>query len=117
MSPSRAPSKTGVAKGTPSRKLWATSSSASSSRSASVFQTDVGPKASLNHLRTTSARASVSEQLADALAEFLRSPAEVRFENLSDVHTRRNAERIQNDFHRRAVRHVRHVFLRERSAR
>jgi hypothetical protein len=36
----------------------------------------------------------------------------VRFENLSDVHTRRNAERVQHDFHRRAIRHVGHVFLR-----
>src|ERR1700690_872568 len=35
----------------------------------------------------------------------------MRFENLTDVHTRRNAERVENDFHGRAVRHVRHVFL------
>ena len=36
----------------------------------------------------------------------------MRFENLSDVHTRRNAQRIQHDLHRRAVRHVRHIFFR-----
>ena len=52
------------------------------------------------------------EQARDAAAQFFRRPAEVRFENLSDVHTRRNAERIQNDFHRRAVRQIRHVFFR-----
>ena len=51
------------------------------------------------------------EQARDAAAEFLRGPAEMRFENLSDVHTRRNAERIQNDFHGRAVRQIRHVFF------
>ena len=36
----------------------------------------------------------------------------MRFENLTDVHTRRNAERIQNDFHRRAIRERRHIFFR-----
>src|SRR5438552_14531569 len=36
----------------------------------------------------------------------------MRLQNLSDVHTRRNAERIQNDLDRSAVRHVRHIFLR-----
>src|SRR6202051_2416534 len=36
----------------------------------------------------------------------------MRFENLSHVHTRRNAERIENDLHRGAVGHVRHIFLR-----
>src|ERR1700674_4396092 len=39
----------------------------------------------------------------------------MRFKNLSDVHTRRNAEGIQNDFHRRAVRQIRHVFFRNDS--
>src|SRR5580658_7261634 len=33
------------------------------------------------------------EQLADALAELLGSPAEMRFEDLADVHARRNAQR------------------------
>ncbi len=37
----------------------------------------------------------------------------MRLENLADVHTRRNAERIENDFYRSAVRHIRHVFLRD----
>src|SRR2546430_3582465 len=36
----------------------------------------------------------------------------MRLQNLSNVHTRRNAERIQNDLDRSAVRHVRHIFLR-----
>src|SRR5271168_2572953 len=52
------------------------------------------------------------EQLPDFLAELFRSPAQVRFENLADVHTRRNAQRVQHDFHRSAIRHVGHVFLR-----
>src|SRR6185295_17416162 len=47
-----------------------------------------------------------------AVAEFLSGPAEVRFQYLTDVHTRRNAERVQNDLDRSAIRHVRHVFLR-----
>ena len=53
-----------------------------------------------------------SRSVRDLRANLLGSPAQVRFENLADVHTRRNAERIQHDFHRRAVRHVRHVFFR-----
>src|SRR5216684_8165544 len=54
----------------------------------------------------------LAEQAFEAVAEFLGSPAEVRLQNLTDVHTRRNAERIENDLDRSAVRHVRHVFLR-----
>src|SRR6266853_62617 len=36
----------------------------------------------------------------------------MRFQNLPDVHTRRNAQRIQNDLNRSAIRKVRHIFLR-----
>src|SRR5467141_3238043 len=54
----------------------------------------------------------LAEQALEAVAEFLGSPAEVRLQNLADVHTRRNAERIENDLDRSDVRHVRHVFLR-----
>src|SRR5690348_12843712 len=35
----------------------------------------------------------------------------MRFENLAHVHTRGNTERIENDFHRRAVGQIRHVLL------
>src|SRR6202521_5971455 len=54
----------------------------------------------------------LAEQALETVAEFLGGPAEVRLKNLADVHTRRNAERIENDLDRSAVRHVRHVFLR-----
>src|SRR5713226_3089076 len=54
----------------------------------------------------------LAEQALEAVAKFLSGPAEVRLENLADVHTRRNAERIENDLDRSAVRHVGHVFLR-----
>ena len=40
-------------------------------------------------------------------------PAQVRFQNLTHVHTRRNAERIENDLDRRAIGQIRHVFLRK----
>ena len=36
----------------------------------------------------------------------------MRFEHLTDVHTRRHAQRIQDDVHRRSVRQERHVFFR-----
>ncbi len=35
----------------------------------------------------------------------------MNLEHLSDIHTARNAERIQNDLQRRAVCHERHIFL------
>ena len=46
-------------------------------------------------------------------AECFGRPAEVRFEHLADVHARRNADRIQNDVDRRAIRQVRHVLDRK----
>src|SRR5262249_23287137 len=42
----------------------------------------------------------LAQEPLKAVAKFLAGPAEVRFENLTDVHTRRNAERIQNDLDR-----------------
>src|SRR5580704_3008835 len=54
----------------------------------------------------------LAEQALQAVAEFLASPAEVRFKNLSDVHTRRIAELLENDLDPSAIRHIRHVFLR-----
>src|SRR6185312_14201419 len=45
-------------------------------------------------------------------AEQLRGPPEVGLENLSDVHTARNAERVQNDVHWPSVWEERHVLLR-----
>src|ERR1700730_6637043 len=54
----------------------------------------------------------LAEQTLETVAQFLGSPAEMRFENLSHVHTRRNTERIENNLHGSAIRHVGHVFLR-----
>jgi hypothetical protein len=46
-------------------------------------------------------------------AQRLGGPAEVGFENLADVHTAGNAQRIEHDFDRRAIRQIRHVFFRQ----
>src|ERR1700692_1231912 len=54
----------------------------------------------------------LAEQTLEAVAQFLGSPAKMRFKNLSHVHTRWDAERIENNLHRSAVGHVGHVFLR-----
>src|ERR1043165_2372876 len=56
-------------------------------------------------------RRAVEHRRGEVEAERARGPAEVRLQDLADVHARGDAERIQNDLHRRAVRHVRHVFL------
>src|SRR6267143_1762752 len=53
----------------------------------------------------------LAQQTLQAVAELLGGPAEVRLQNLSDVHTRRNAERIENDLDGSAIGKVRHVFL------
>src|SRR5262249_38719864 len=45
-------------------------------------------------------------------AEQLRDPPKVRLEDLSDVHSARYAERIEDDVDRPAIRQERHVFLR-----
>src|SRR5581483_6659966 len=49
------------------------------------------------------------EHAPDLLAESLRGPTQVGFEDLADVHTRGHAERVQHDVHGTAVRHERHV--------
>src|SRR6266699_1379990 len=54
----------------------------------------------------------LAEQALEAVAQLLGGPAQVRLQNLADIHTRRNAQRIENDLDRGAVRHVRHVLLR-----
>ena len=50
------------------------------------------------------------EHAVDLLAQALGREAQVGFEDLTDVHTRRYAQRVQDDVHRRAVGVVRHVF-------
>ena len=61
--------------------------------------------------------AAVTEALRDLLAENPPGPAEVCFEDLPDVHSRRHAERIQHDVDRHAVLHEWHVLFRAGSAK
>ncbi len=56
---------------------------------------------------------AVEDRRREVEAERVRGPPEVGLENLADVHTRRNAERIEHDLHRRAVRQIRHVLFRQ----
>ncbi len=49
------------------------------------------------------------EHSADLQSDALRRPAQMRLQHLTDVHTRRHAQRIQNDVDRSAILHVRHV--------
>ena len=71
-------------------------------------------------------QAGLAERLADLLlgravedrrrgleAEHAEGPAEVRLEDLADVHPARHAERVEDDVDRRAVRQERHVLLRQ----
>src|SRR5450756_2897657 len=52
---------------------------------------------------------AVEHRRREVETECARGPAEVRLENLTDVHARRNAERIEDDLDRATIREVRHV--------
>src|SRR6185369_3052270 len=53
----------------------------------------------------------LGQHLRDLLAQFVAGPSQVGLENLSHVHTGRNAQRVEHDFHRRTVFEVRHVLV------
>ena len=55
---------------------------------------------------------AVEYRRREVQAQLCGGPAEVRFQNLTDVHTGRNAERIQHDLDRRSIRQIRHVLFR-----
>src|ERR1044071_5406572 len=55
----------------------------------------------------------VKDRCCEMQTEDARSPAEVRLKDLPDVHARRHAQRIENDFDGRSVRQVRHIFFRQ----
>src|SRR5579872_1748199 len=74
------------------------------------FPDGCGPESVLEPLAYNFRARTLVEQFRNLSAELLRGPAEVRFENLAHVHTRRNAERIEHNLHRRAVWQIRHVF-------
>ena len=40
-------------------------------------------------------------------------PAQVCFQDLADIHTRRHAKRVEYDLNRRSIRQVRHVLFRQ----
>ncbi len=52
------------------------------------------------------------KRFVDNTAEAAAGPAHVRFENLPDVHSARNAQGVQNDINRRTVLEERHIFRR-----
>src|SRR4051794_28498108 len=56
---------------------------------------------------------AVENRRREVEAERVRGPPEVGLENLADVHAGRHAERVEDDFHRAAVRQVRHVLFRQ----
>src|ERR1700733_5960294 len=70
-------------------------------------------EARLEELADLAGLGEVRSQLGDLLAEFVRGPAKVRLQDLTDVHTRRHAERVQDDLDRGSVGEIRHIFLRK----
>ena len=49
----------------------------------------------------------------DIDAQCMACPAEVNLQDLSDVHTRWHAERVQHDIYRCSIGQVRHIFSRQ----
>src|SRR5712691_279946 len=53
----------------------------------------------------------VEDRRREVAAQDLGRPAEMGLEDLTHVHARRHAERVEDDLHRRPVREVRHVLV------
>ncbi len=53
------------------------------------------------------------EELGNLFPQFVSRPSQVRLQDLTHVHTGRNAQRIEHNLHRRAVFEVRHVLVRQ----
>ena len=49
--------------------------------------------------------------ILNLLTEDLNGHTQMGFENLTDVHSRRHAQRVQHDINRRTIRQERHIFL------
>ncbi len=60
--------------------------------------------------------APILQRLRHLPPEAARGPAEVRFEDLPDVHARRHAQRVEHDVDRRPVFEERHVLVRQDAA-
>src|SRR5437773_8735207 len=56
-----------------------------------------------------------AQQLIDLMPEAPRGPAQMSFENLANVHARRNTERIKHYVNRSPVIKIRHVFFGQNS--
>ncbi len=56
---------------------------------------------------------AVEDGRREVEAEGVRRPAEVRLEDLADVHARRHAQRVEHDLNRCAIRQIRHVLFGE----
>jgi hypothetical protein len=57
-------------------------------------------------------RCSIEDGCGNLEAQFVSSPAQVRFHDLTNVHAVWHSQRIENDVHRRAIGQERHVFYR-----
>src|SRR5690606_28049513 len=54
----------------------------------------------------------LNQHFVDALTKALRRQAKMHFKHLTDVHTRRNTQRVEDDVYRTPILVIRHVFLR-----
>ena len=91
----------------------ATRSVCSSSSSSSWLSSGGVGEALLEDLARSFASWFCFTQLGDLRAQVVRGPAQVRLQDLTDVHTRRHAERVEDDLDRRPVGQVRHVLFRQ----
>ena len=110
-----APSKTGVAIGTPRVTLPAASTSCVLVHALDALVVDIvaiGDLHRLAHRGQIAGAAIFLQRLVDLDAQTARGPAHVRLEDLTDVHPRRHAQRVETEIDRRAIREERHVLHR-----
>src|SRR5262245_18017877 len=74
----------------------------------------VGPQLAVGLLQETldlGLGRAVEDGRGETQAEHVRVPAQMRLENLADVHARRHSERVENDLDRSPVGQIRHVLF------
>ena len=59
----------------------------------------------------------LADQVGYLFPQPMRGPAQMRLQDLAHIHTRRHAQRVQDNFNRGAVGQVRHVFLGQNARR
>jgi len=100
-----------------SPRLPAARTSCRSIRPYSLVLPESGQAAAVSCFLISFSVSAIEDRRGELHAQSLRGPAEMGFENLNRRSYDSDAERIENDFNRRAIGKIRHIFLRQKCAR